>query len=259
MRRSIFFNFRHFSTKKVGDILGKSSTASKTKSKVSELTEILANRRPPPRTLKQASENANKPKLSPEERLVGAEMAQAASKVGEILGDGEKIKSDLLKKLIEIDRETFDLSKPASQNVVQEEESTTTTNFLSTLSNMTIANEEKEKTETELFFEREKEFLTNIGLKLKVERQKNLEKRTKLQSSVECQFVDFLKGDRLNLFDDQMEIGSQAQEKPILNPIWEKCRLKHLTWLTDVQPRNGFEEMIEWTEKGDFSRRNFAF
>lgn len=58
--------------------------------------------------------------------------------------------------------------------------------------------------------------------------------------------INLLDGPRLNIFD---LVAEKPQTLTGAESLWDKLDDKHLKWLTAQSPRNGFEEMINWTDQ----------
>lgn len=59
--------------------------------------------------------------------------------------------------------------------------------------------------------------------------------------------IDLLDGERLNIFEREK---LPEEKSTSVMELWDNLESKHIKWLTTQSPRNGFEEMIRWTEQG---------
>lgn len=60
--------------------------------------------------------------------------------------------------------------------------------------------------------------------------------------------IELFSGRRLGLFSAGP--GEQADKEPCCLPVWDRLAEREIQVMRETSPRNGFEEMIQWTEQG---------
>lgn len=275
--------FRRFSsndkpTSRLLDLLRQSkleegATKSSKEVNVTQLVSHSRSRQDHLRTLKEAREKVLQKQFDEENEGIDKELALAAQKVSDNL-EGQHVKRELIDKLVEIEKETFEASKPSSAALdaskppwgrfeaskMSSEGTLSPSSLVSSLSQLRVQRKddvqtvEKKKSFDDNAEIETRKFLDEIGFKISQRDRSSsqLPRHHQPLSHTDPKTYDIIEvynGPGMGIFAEGEKVV-EFEAKPPLLPVWNELSKKHLNWLSNISPRNGFEEMIEWTENG---------